>query len=1001
MPDTVTISANAGPDLAAIINAALADPNVTTVVLGEGIFLVDSPIVVPSNKTLTGSGRGETIIRASGDFAIPSAQHNAVIVSEDYAENIVLSDFSVDGAKISPDGLRLNGVFLRYATDFEVARIDVSNTSGYAHYAAGDLGSYQAGNLDAVKASGSYTDCNTYNAQIHFEQIFADGITLTNVHARDGDGDIPTEAYFHPIVGSENITYQQSSAIGSGFLGFSLISAGEPLANINIIDCEIEIMPPSEGSALIALGTFGVDGLHISGSSFIAHDYIAFRIGGVRGTAEDSYFQGGLFAMEVTTSGDGTASQFVVTDSHALGIRDATSGVGVAGVHSDFASYLTWNGGTIEARAGLMFPVSGAVTLSPTTQLISDGHDLTASYTEGGQDVAFLASANFGLAGTANLDGAVLRVDYLANETTNDLLFVGQTAAIAVNGGMLSYDGTIIGSVNGGLGGTALVITLNAGATTTMAEALLDNIYFRNNSDDPYTAARMMVAGLQIAGGSHTEITASLTVIDIPEPPDAPATAKADSGATGENTVLLIDALANDSDPDARLDRIVKIEGQAILPGSAVLLSSGALVTLTTDGQLLYDPNGAFGDLVAPGSGVSYTMATDDFSYTLSGGSSAAVQVTISGEPSADDVLRGDDSANMLYASLSGQRLLGRAGADALHDNGFAVIMKGQADNDRYYVGNSASVIVESANGGMDEVMTTTLSYTLAANLENLTFASSSGIFTGYGNALANVITGGAEGDFLIAYGGNDVLRGGAGADVLDGGADHDILDGGTGNDVMIGGGGNDIFYVDSASDVVIEGGDPGYDTIFTSLLSYTLAEWVENLSFSGSGNFAGTGNFVGNQMQGSAWNDLLSGLDGNDRLIGFGGADVLDGGAGDDLLQGGIGSDALTGGAGADQFRFDTTLAYGDVDTIVDFASGLDQIQLSSAVFSGLELATLSATAFHAGTQAQNGDHRIIYDAASGSLYFDPDGNGAQAQVKFACLAPLTTIGAADIVII
>jgi hypothetical protein len=49
MSNTVYIAADAGPDLAAIINAALADPNVSTVVLGEGVFVIDSPIVVPSD----------------------------------------------------------------------------------------------------------------------------------------------------------------------------------------------------------------------------------------------------------------------------------------------------------------------------------------------------------------------------------------------------------------------------------------------------------------------------------------------------------------------------------------------------------------------------------------------------------------------------------------------------------------------------------------------------------------------------------------------------------------------------------------------------------------------------------------------------------------------------------------------------------------------------------------------------------------------------------------
>ncbi|MBK9431493.1 MAG: hypothetical protein IPN50_03380 [Sphingomonadales bacterium] len=378
MTNIVHISANAGPNLAAIINAALAEPNVSTVILEPGLFLIESPIFVPSNKTLMGSGRNDTIIRADSDFAIPSAQFNAVIMSEEHSSGITLSDFTVDAAKISPSGLRLNGIFMRFSADFDIARIDVMNATGYANYAAGNLGAFFNGGPTGVPASGRYEDVNTYNSQVHFEQFFADGITLTNVHARDGDGDIPTEAYFHPIVGSRNITYENSSAIGRGFLGFSLISSVLPLENIQIINTHIEIMDPSTGSALISLGSLPVNGLFIQDSSFIAYNYIAFRIGGVSGTATNSYFQGGLFALEVTTSGNGTPSDFDVTDSDALAVRDGTSGVGVAGVHSDQAGYLSWTGGSIEARGGLNFPVSGTATISPTTQLIGSGHDLNS-----------------------------------------------------------------------------------------------------------------------------------------------------------------------------------------------------------------------------------------------------------------------------------------------------------------------------------------------------------------------------------------------------------------------------------------------------------------------------------------------------------------------------------------------------------------------------------------------------------------------------------------------
>ena len=879
MSNTVHIDSNAGPDLAAIINAVLADPDVSTVVLGSGIFLLNSPIFVPSDKILMGSGRYNTIIRASADFTIPNAQNNAVIMSEEQSTNITLSDFTVDAAKISPGGLRLNGIFMRFSSDFLVARIDVENATGYAHYAAGDLGSYLSGGTLGVPASGRYEDCNTFNSQVHFEQFFADGITLSNVHARDGDGDIPTEAYFHPIVGSRNITYEHSSAIGRGFLGFSLISSVIPLENISIIDTQIEILHPSQGSALISLGGLPVNGLYIEDSSFIAHEYIAFRIGGVSGTANNSYFQGGAFAMEVTTSGNGTPSQFVVNDSVALGVRDATSGFGVAGVHSDFASYLTWNGGSIEARAGLMFPVSGSATISATTQLIGAGHDVTISYTEGGDDLLLFAGADFGLSGTPNLNNATLQIRYLSHFSTSDSLALAPIGPVSLSGNDILYSGVVIGTVGGGTAGSALLITLNAAATLVMVEALLDNVCFQNLSDTPLTTARMMAAGLQVAGSSYTELTASLSIVGV----DDAAIAMNDSGTVTESGTLSINVLANEADIDGVLDSVARVNGTALVSGGSVMLASGARVTLTADGQLLYDPNGVFSGLSAFNSNGNFKTANDSFSYTLSGGSSALVTIAIEGQTSAEDVVRGDPNANTLIAVLYGQTLKGQAGADTLDDNGLAATLNGGADNDTYRISNSATVLSEAIGGGTDQVRTSLSSFTLADNVENLYYIGSTSSFSGYGNAEANIIEGGGFGDLLIGYAG----------------------------------------------------------------------------------------------------------------------ADSLIGGDGNDVLQGGKGSDQLTGGTGADQFRFDTSILRGDVDTITDFEFGVDQIQLSRAVFSALDLGALSATAFVNGAAAQDSDDRIIYDAATGSLYYDADGNGAGAAIKFASVTPQMPLDESAFVII
>ena len=109
---------------------------------------------------------------------------------------------------------------------------------------------------------------------------------------------------------------------------------------------------------------------------------------------------------------------------------------------------------------------------------------------------------------------------------------------------------------------------------------------------------------------------------------------------------------------------------------------------------------------------------------------------------------------------------------------------------------------------------------------------------------------------------------------------------------------------------------------------------------------------------------------------------------------------DKLTGGAGADRFHFTSELGVGNVDRVMDFVSQSDIIGLDDAIFGGMALGRLSASAFVAGTKALDADDRIIYNAANGALYYDADGNGAGAAIYFANLGAGTTLIASDIVI-
>lgn len=167
----------------------------------------------------------------------------------------------------------------------------------------------------------------------------------------------------------------------------------------------------------------------------------------------------------------------------------------------------------------------------------------------------------------------------------------------------------------------------------------------------------------------------------------------------------------------------------------------------------------------------------------------------------------GTGRSNLLTGTAGGDELFGLGGNDVLEggdgdddlDGGSGNdLMRGGSGDDRYHIDSSRDHVVEASNSGSDTVITTLSTYTLGANVENLTYAGTRN-FTGTGNALANEITGGIGNDTLRGGSGNDVLRGGDGNDSLFGEAGNDKLFGGNGNDMLNGGTGQDIFVFDTA----------------------------------------------------------------------------------------------------------------------------------------------------------------------------------------------------------
>ena len=318
------------------------------------------------------------------------------------------------------------------------------------------------------------------------------------------------------------------------------------------------------------------------------------------------------------------------------------------------------------------------------------------------------------------------------------------------------------------------------------------------------------------------------------------------SGTTAGATVNL--GLGTSTSADTGTDTLTSIEN--------VIGSSGndTFVASVGDGNNSY--NGGAGtdtyDLSATTANATVNLALGTAS-SLDIGTDTLTLNTIENVTggAGNDTLVGNAQNNVLIGGAGNDTLNGGAGNDT---------MLGGLGNDTYIVDNAGDVVTEAAGEGTDTVYAS-VSYTLAAGSEVETLNGTDGwpdVPDAHGQRVRQHRDGAA---------GNDTLFGGAGNDRLNGGAGADAMSGGTGNDTYI---------VDNAGDVVTEAAGEGTDTVNTNLGSYTLGANVENLNFTGAGNFAGTGNTLANVIVGGAGNDTLD--DG-----GVGGADTLNGGAGND----------------------------------------------------------------------------------------------------------------------
>jgi trimeric autotransporter adhesin len=458
---------------------------------------------------------------------------------------------------------------------------------------------------------------------------------------------------------------------------------------------------------------------------------------------------------------------------------------------------------------------SGIVTLAPL--------DFSETISLGGADSAGVLGLT-----DAELDHVTASVLQIGSPgisiNQGDLRLTGQitsdghydTLSLATGGAIL--DGTAGEQTDITVNNLALRAATGVGSLTDGLDVAVSNLAFDNVSSGDVIVAN---AGPLTIGSVDGLVSSSSAGAFVQVRTVGALTIAAPIAATGGSINLqAIDTAAAGDDLTvlAGVTLQSSVGSVGLAAGDNLMLQPGSIVQAATFAELLVD-------VLNADAGVGATASLN--------GTVIATSLSIGGGADADT----------LIGTALGDFINGSAGAD---------LMIGRAGDDIYLVDNAGDAVVENASEGIDTVLATA-HFALPANVENLTLRGVADL-QGYGNDLANTVTGNA---------GNNLINGGAGADS------------------MIGRAGNDTYFVDNGGDAVIEIPGEGTDTVF-STINFALPAEIETLVLQGDADLQGYGNELINTLYGNGGNNLLNGFDGADLMVGDAGNDtyfVEDGG--------------------------------------------------------------------------------------------------------------------------
>jgi len=315
-------------------------------------------------------------------------------------------------------------------------------------------------------------------------------------------------------------------------------------------------------------------------------------------------------------------------------------------------------------------------------------------------------------------------------------------------------------------------------------------------------------------------------------------------------------------------------------------------------------------------------------SITIIGGTGQDIFATGAGIDSISTA-GGNDFVTITDANLSsGDTIDGGAGTDSLIITTAATTIN---DNDF----TNISAFETLTLGDFDNQSLTLSGLSVTAGITTIDASALTGTNDVDINASGRIssisFTGGNGNDTISSTLSDDLLFGNGGADTF-----QFLSTRLTSSDTITGGGGADIIEITDAATVI--------DSDFTNVSSVntlTLADFsgqsislsalseAAGLSFVDATSLTGT-NSVTIDASARTNTTILSGGNGNDTIDGSSGIDIVSGGGGDDNITARAGNDILSGGADRDSFNFIESDGTHGIDSITDWVSADDAINLT-----------------------------------------------------------------------